>query len=41
MSAVAVVVGFVCCALVIRVLGAREQSTCRQSVVIEMESARR
>ncbi|MFI9415221.1 hypothetical protein [Nocardia gamkensis] len=41
MSAVAIVAGFVCCALVMRVLGAREQARCAQPVAIEAEGARR
>ncbi len=41
MSAVAVVVLFVCCALIIRALGAREQARARQAVVVEANHARR
>ncbi|WP_281032455.1 hypothetical protein [Nocardia pneumoniae] len=41
MSAVAIVVGFVCCALIIRAFGAREQARRPRPVVIEVEGARR
>ncbi|WP_330234499.1 hypothetical protein OHA40_25290 [Nocardia sp. NBC_00508] len=41
MSAVAIVVGFVCCALIIRTLATREQARYSQPVVIELEGARR
>ncbi|WP_281180094.1 hypothetical protein [Nocardia amamiensis] len=41
MLATAVVVGFICCALIIRLLGAREQARGPQAVVIEAEVARR
>ncbi|WP_280250016.1 hypothetical protein [Nocardia abscessus] len=41
MSAVAVVVLFVCCALIIRALAAREQARARQAVVVEANHARR
>ncbi|MEU2030077.1 hypothetical protein [Nocardia amamiensis] len=40
MSAVAIVAGFVCCALIIRALGVRDQARCAQPVVIEVEDAR-
>lgn len=41
MSAVAVVVLFICCALIIRALGTREQARARQIVVIDAYRARR
>ncbi len=41
MSAVIFVVAFVCCALVIRALGAREQAPRPLPIVLEVDDARR
>ncbi|MGQ4597481.1 hypothetical protein [Nocardia sp. R6R-6] len=41
MSAITLVVGFVCCALIIRALGMREQARYSQPVAIEVDGARR